>query len=177
VQADIRLTHPNQVCQDGSATFAVAWAAIIREGLDATAAHERALAWDAQHGQSPAVTRALQAARQAPPAYQPSEGHVLIALQNAFYQALHAPALEEGVVATVMGGGDTDTNAAIAGALLGALHGLPAVPSQWRQAVLTCRPHPEAGGGGVRHPRLPAFWPVDALVLAEHLLTVSQPAS
>ena len=32
-------------------------------------------------------------------------GWVLIALQNSFYQLLHAPNLEEGVVATVMSGG------------------------------------------------------------------------
>ena len=29
-------------------------------------------------------------------------GWILIALQNAFYQLLHAPSLEEGVVDTVM---------------------------------------------------------------------------
>jgi ADP-ribosylglycohydrolase len=28
-------------------------------------------------------------------------------------------------------GGDTDTNAAVAGALLGALHGVDAIPSDW----------------------------------------------
>jgi ADP-ribosyl-[dinitrogen reductase] hydrolase len=70
-------------------------------------------------------------------------------------------------VATVMRGGDTDTNAAIAGALLGALYGAPSVPQQWREAVLTCRS--SAGIAGVHRPRPRAFWPVDALILSERL--------
>jgi ADP-ribosyl-[dinitrogen reductase] hydrolase len=72
-------------------------------------------------------------------------------------------------VATVMGGGDTDTNAAIAGALLGAVHGAPAIPKQWRDAVITCRPL--AGTPGIRQPRPRPFWPCDALILAEMLAT------
>jgi ADP-ribosylglycohydrolase len=162
------LTHPHQVCQDASAAFIVALADTIRDGLDGAAAYERACAWDRQHGRSATVTAALAAARHAPPSYQPKEGHVLIALQNAFHQALHAPSFEEGVVATVMGGGDSDTNAAIAGALLGAIHGVAGVPAQWRETVLSCRP--ERGLPDVHHPRPEALWPVDALALAEQLL-------
>lgn len=69
-----------------------------------------------------------------------------------------------------MAGGDTDTNAAIAGALLGAVHGREAVPAQWRQMVLSC--HPAEGAPAVRRPRPRAFWPVDALTLAERLLVL-----
>ena len=43
-------------------------------------------------------------------------GWVLIALQNAFFCLAHH-AFEEALVDTVGRGGDTDTNAAIAGAL------------------------------------------------------------
>ena len=91
---------------------------------------------------------------------------MLIALQNAFHALLHAPSLEEGVVATVRRGGDTDTNAAIAGALLGAVHGRRAVPAQWLQMLLSCRPHQLRA----RHARPSRFWPVDVLELAELLL-------
>jgi hypothetical protein len=99
---------------------------------------------------------------------------VLVALQNAFYQLLHAPTTEEGIVNTVMSGGDTDTNAAIAGALLGAVHGRASMPFQWRRTVLTCRPL--AGLPGVVRPRPKAFWPVDALELAERLLCLGSQA-
>jgi ADP-ribosylglycohydrolase len=92
---------------------------------------------------------------------------VIIALQNAFYQALHAESFEDGVVKTLMHGGDTDTNAAIAGALLGAIHGASAIPCQWKEAILTCRP--QEGMPYVHHPRPRGFWPVDALCLSERL--------
>lgn len=168
VRADTRLTHPNEVCQDASAAFIVALAAVIREGLDGPAAYARACAWDHAHGHSPKVTQALAAAQTTRPNYEQSIGHVPIALQNAFYQALHASSLEDGVVDTVMQGGDTDTNAAIAGALLGAIHGTGAVPDQWRAALLACRP--EQGAPGVHHPRPATYWPVDALDLAAQVL-------
>jgi hypothetical protein len=74
--------------------------------------------------------------------------------------------VEEGVVATVRRGGDADTNAAIAGALLGAVHGRESVPAQWRSMVLSCRalaPH-------ARRPRPRSYWPVDVMEIAERLL-------
>ena len=112
---------------------------------------------------------ALVAAERRPPAdFMHDSGWVLLALQNAFYQLLHAESAEAGIVATAMAGGDTDTNAAIAGALLGAVHGREALPLHWRNAILTCRPL--AGAPGVRRPRPKHFWPVDALELAERLL-------
>jgi len=168
VRADTALTHPHPVCQDASAAFLVALAAVIRDGLDGRAAYAVAYEWDRLHGQSPIVAAALATAALEPPAFQPDEGHVVIALQNAFYQAYHASSFEEGLVATVMGGGDADTNAAIAGALLGAIHGVAAIPEQWRTAVLQCRP--ERGRPGVRQHRPEVYWPVDALALAEVLL-------
>jgi len=174
VRADTTLTHPSRVCQDASAAFAVALAAVVREGLDGQQAHQRACEWDRSHGASHTVSVALADARTAAPHFKPSEGHVLIALQNAFYQAIHAPSFEEGVVATVMGGGDSDTNGAIAGALLGALHGAYAVPPQWREAVLSCRP--AIGAPGVRQPRPEIYWPVDALILAESLVIAGRAA-
>ena len=101
-------------------------------------------------------------------------GWVLIALQNAFWQLLHARGFEEAIVGTVQLGGDTDTNGAIAGALLGAVYARDAVPLQWRNRILSCRPL--AGISGVAHPRPAAFWPVDALWLAERLLFLGQGA-
>jgi hypothetical protein len=97
-------------------------------------------------------------------------GWVCVALQNAFHQLLHAGSLEAGVVDTVARGGDADTNAAIAGALLGAVHGRESVPWQWRDRVPSGRPI--EGLPGVRRPRPRPFWPVDALLLAERLLAL-----
>ncbi len=168
VAADTMLTHPNQVCQDASIAFVIALAAAIREQLSGKATYERACAWDRQHGRSLSVTAALEAAGSRLPAFETNEGHVLIALQNAFYQAIHASSFEEGLVDSVRGGGDTDTNVATAGALLGAIHGYVAIPEQWRSTVLECRPVREATG--VRHPRPEIYWPGQAPQLAEQLV-------
>lgn len=90
------------------------------------------------------------------------------AFQNAFYQLLHAPSLEAGMVDTVCRGGDTDTNGAIAGALLGAVLGRAQIPAQWRQMIQSCRPAPTYPA--TSQPRPALYWPVDVEQLAERLL-------
>ena len=94
---------------------------------------------------------------------------VLVALHNAFWQLLHADSLKAGIVDTVMRGGDTDTTAAICGALMGAVYGREAIPNQWANAVLNCRPHAEQPD--VFKPRPEIFWPTDALELADRLIS------
>jgi ADP-ribosylglycohydrolase/fructose-1,6-bisphosphatase/inositol monophosphatase family enzyme len=164
---DSALTHPHPVCLAAVAAYVVAVAHAVREGDGPSGAYRAARDW-AREAQAPApVQDALAAAEtEAPVCDGDNIGWVLIALQNAFHALLTAPSLEEGVVATVRRGGDTDTNAAVAGALLGAVHGRGAVPAQWREMVLSCRPHPLRA----RRPRPMPYWPVDVLELAERLL-------
>ena len=166
---DAQLTHPHPVCQDASAVFAVTVAAAIRHGLDPRQAYTYAVDWSRAGGVESAVLEALESAEHAAPAdFMLQQGWVLIALQNAFFRLLHAPNLEAAVVETVRAGGDTDTNAAICGALVGAVYGREAIPTQWQRMVLSCRPMP--GQPGVEQPRPALFWPTDALILAERLL-------
>jgi ADP-ribosylglycohydrolase/fructose-1,6-bisphosphatase/inositol monophosphatase family enzyme len=167
-RSESALTHVNPVCQDACAVFTVAVAHAIRTGAPARDVHGKALQFARSSGAHEAVLEALERAEQGPPVdFQRSMGWVLIALQNAFFRLLHSTTLEDGVVDTVGCGGDTDTNGAIAGALLGAVHGREGVPQRWRRALLGCRPLPIEG---VLRPRPVTFWPVDALVLAERLL-------
>ncbi len=169
VRADTMLTHPHPVCQAGSAVYVGVLSLIVREGTGGREAYRRARDWHQHYsGRSVEVPAAIDEAETVLPVFSRNQGHVLIALQNAFYQALHAPSFEEGLVQTVMAGGDTDTNAAIAGAMLGALYGVEAIPRQWRDAVLSCRPR--LGSPGVLQPRPSRYWPVDALDLADSLL-------
>lgn len=51
------------------------------------------------------------------------QGSVMIAFQNAFRHLASGRPLEDALIETVRQGGDTDTNAAICGALLGAVQG------------------------------------------------------
>ena len=170
-RADSRITHPNLVCQDACAAFVTAIAAAITNGCGPQATYEAAQRAASKPGFSPSVRECLdRAAVAAPDDFMTHQGWVLIALQNAFFQLLHAESLVAGLSDTVTRGGDTNTNAAIAGALLGAVHGRNAVPSTWRHALCSCRPLP---GTPTAHPRPVEFWPVDVLELAERLLIVS----
>lgn len=166
---DAALTHPNPVCCDVNALFAAAVAHAIATGPSPAELHGQIVAWAEAWSVDRAVRDLVQDAAAAPPAdYTHHLGWVLLAFHNALWQLLHAPSLEDALVDTVGRGGDTDTNAAICGALLGAVHGRDAVPARWRRAVLTCRPSREALG--VRHPRPMSMWACDALELAEGLL-------
>ena len=165
---DSRLTHPHPVCSDASAVYVAAIATAIARGSTAEC-YAAALAEAERANAATEIRKVLAAASQSPAAVYDDDrmGWVLIALQNAFYQLLHAPNLEEGIVDTVMRGGDTDTNGAIAGALLGAVHGRQRIPARWVNALLNCRP---TASSGTKHPRRDEYWPVDALELAEALL-------
>jgi ADP-ribosyl-[dinitrogen reductase] hydrolase len=166
-RADAALTHPHPVCVAASGCFAAAVAA----GIGGAA---RQTVWAMAHahaGEDAAgatIRAVLEAAQSAPPAaYQRQMGWVLTALQNAFHHLWTGETLEDALVATVAAGGDTDTNAAICGALLGAVQGRAAVPLRWRRALATCR---TLAAPGITHPRPADYWTDDALDLAEALL-------
>ena len=167
---DAAITHIHQVCQTVSALFAMAIAYVIRTGCDAETLYAQIVAWADEIDADESIVKVIRDAQDAPPAdFYFQQGWVLIAFQNALYQLLHAPDTEEAIIDTVMSGGDTDTNAAICGALLGAVNGLESIPERWQETLRNCRP--EAGKPGVYQPRPECFWPVDALELAEKLVS------
>ncbi len=166
---DAALTHPNPVCKQANALYTMAIAHAVKTGPESRALYRDLIRWAGELKVESTLMDAVQGAEEAPPDdYIQQQGWVLIAFRNALWQLLHAPSLEEGVVDTVMQGGDTDTNAAICGALLGAVYGLDALPAQWVDRVLHCRPR--SGEPGVYQPRPECFWPVEALELAEKLV-------
>jgi len=66
------------------------------------------------------------------PVAVPNEfGYAVHCVEIAFWCAVHRPSLEEALIFLVEAGGDTDTNAAVAGALLGARHGETGIPPRW----------------------------------------------
>jgi len=159
---DSTLTHPNEVCVEACAGFAAAIAAGIA-GASRKEMAQTALA----HSKGPARDAIERGSGGEPPAdFLTHPGWVLIALQNAFFRLLN-PSLQVALIQTVGAGGDTDTNAAIAGALIGAAGGREAIPPRWLLTVLACRALPEAGA---LRPRPIECWPDDALEVAEALL-------
>lgn len=171
-QQDAALTHPHKVCLQANALYAMAIAYAINSGKDSREIYKKVQKWAAKMKvEAPLMETIVDACTSPPADYISQQGWVLIAFQNALWHLLHAASLEEGVVDTVMRGGDTDTNAAIAGTLLGAVYGVDAVPAQWRDKVLSCRPE---AGRHVRNPRPEYFWPVDALQIAQCLVAGGQ---
>lgn len=167
-EQDAVITHPHPVCRQINNLFARAISHAIATGPTPRELYDSILQWAKELAVLPAVHDVITAAEHAPPDdFTHQQGWVMIAFRNALFQLLSAASLEEGVVQTIAGGGDTDTNAAIAGALLGAVHGEQAIPTQWRQGILSCRP--EQGRENVHRPRPEVYWPVDAVELAERL--------
>jgi ADP-ribosyl-[dinitrogen reductase] hydrolase len=155
---DSALTHPNPVCVEACAGFCAAIAAGVA-GASRKEMVKSALAHCSGAAHEAIKRNAL------PDNFR--KGLAITSLQNAFYRLSSNASLEESLVATVGCGGDTDTNGAIAGALLGALHGREAFPSRWIYPVLACRPLAEAADP---RPRPMEYWPDDVLEVAEALL-------
>lgn len=65
-------------------------------------------------------------------------GHVKIAFRNAFFHLRNETPFREAILHTIRRGGDTDTNAAICGALMGAFWGIDAIPISWLSSVINC---------------------------------------
>lgn len=164
---DSALTHPNPVCVAACSAFAAAISVGVAGGCRVDmlkAALEYAGRGD---GAGAVRDRIRLAGNSLPQDYQSQQGWVLIALQNAFHWLANGTGVEDAIVRTIAKGGDTDTNAAIVGALVGAADGRSAFPADWVRALLTCRPIMEAGA---KRARPAEFWPDDALELAEQVL-------
>ena len=167
---DSRLTHPHPVCVASCAAFAAAVAGAIagasrREMLELASTH-------AGEGTGAGEVRDMldTARHRLPGDFQSQMGWVRTAFVNAFHLLANGIGVEEGLIQTVGRGGDTDTNGAIAGALLGAADGRSAVPQRWIAPVLACRPDFSSGAA---RPRPPEYWPHDVLELAVQLLCLA----
>lgn len=175
---DASLTHYDPRCQLACAAFNGAIAAAIRgeakAPVDLVAAAETELSSsgailgrmlndfriDTQEAMG--IIRAdLEAAQKDDPMLYGPElhlftqmGFVRVAFRLAFWELLHAPSFAAGLIDVVNRGGDSDTNGAIAGALLGAFHGEEAIPSGWRSTVLNALPRRHGEYWAEYHPRL-----------------------
>ena len=81
-----------------------------------------------------------------------SMGYTIRAMTAGLWAAAHAEGFEPNLLTVINAGGDTDTNGAVAGAVLGARFGVAAVPSRWSE-------------------RLPNPWELDGL--ADRLLAAA----
>lgn len=148
VEEDGRLTHPNRSCIDACALYCIAIRHLMLHQGEGGEAFERAKEW-ARRLSNPEVSDWLSDAEAGTDVgYGPQIGFVRIGFTHSFRHLLLGTDYEEAVRETLIGGGDTDTNACIVGGLIGALQGSDAIPSRMREAVLECdvesgRPRPQ----------------------------------
>jgi ADP-ribosylglycohydrolase len=65
-----------------------------------------------------------------------SVGYTLKTLAAGLWAYWHAKSFEEGLLEVVRAGGDADTNAAVACAILGAKYGFNAIPSEYTNGLI-----------------------------------------
>jgi ADP-ribosyl-[dinitrogen reductase] hydrolase len=130
------LTHPDDRCTWGAVAVNVAAACFLQgrrdflgdvlEVLRENEAPEELLA---------AVRRVPLERKEDLPITGPGAGYVVHSTEIALWFAYHEPNLERGVIWLANAGGDTDTNAAVAGGLMGARDGEEAIPRRWVDAL------------------------------------------
>ena len=126
-EKDAMLTHPNEYVVDINGIYTEALASIIA-GEEPKAALQAA---------SSPLAKEVETYLDALPEDVASHsiGFVRYAFNIACYFAAHGRNFEDDLVAIIGMGGDTDTNGAIAGAMLGAKYGEEGIPLRWRHVV------------------------------------------
>jgi len=169
---DASLTHPNPVCAHAGFALCAGIAIALRSpGMDPLALLKDVRLLLEERSADESVIAALDAARKGgiKADRDVSKDGAIVALHNAFAQALRADSAHQGITASVMLGGDADTNAAVAGALLGAIFGVRSLRDNWVQAIITARPI-----GDAYNERPMSAWAVDAMSLVERVIVAGK---
>ncbi|KAL4854704.1 putative ADP-ribosyl glycohydrolase L543 [Chlorella vulgaris] len=130
---DARLSHPNPVCVDANRVYCATIAALIRTG-------DRAVALDlidSMDDVEKEVRAMIAESRCGPPQDATVQaGYLKWGFTAALAHLRLGSTYEQAIRQVLSAGGDTDTNAAIVGGVMGALWGLQGIPQAWRDAVL-----------------------------------------
>lgn len=128
------LTHWDPACRQSAALIALLTAALIRGERDPrrfALAHAADLLPEVREAAVPLSLDGLAARR----VDGPDMGSTLLALKVAVTMMAAGLSFEEGLPWILRQGGDTDTNGAIVGALLGARDGYSAIPNEWLECI------------------------------------------
>lgn len=124
------ITHWDERCRTACLAVALAVAGLVR-GDDAEPAVIAAVrACDGREGDEE-LKELVDGAGVRRPIDGPDGGFVFFTAGVALRTAVHGASFERGLLDVVALGGDTDTNAAVAGALLGARDGRESLPPVW----------------------------------------------
>ena len=129
------ITHWDERCRTACLAVTLATAALVR-GTEPGPAVEDAVAAVLEREGGEELEYLVVEAGRARRIDGPDMGFTLFTAGIGLQVAAEAPGFEDGLRRVVALGGDTDTNAAVAGALLGAVHGGAALPSAWLRVLL-----------------------------------------
>jgi ADP-ribosyl-[dinitrogen reductase] hydrolase len=125
-----RITHWDRRCQTACLAVTLAAAALVA-GEPPDAAVIRAVEAVADREGGEELEYLVGEAGRSRPLDGPDQGFTLFTAGIGLQVAGEGLGFEEGLRHIVSLGGDTDTNGAVAGALLGAAHGVEAIPAAW----------------------------------------------
>jgi ADP-ribosyl-[dinitrogen reductase] hydrolase len=126
------LTHPDPRCGWSAVAVNVAAACFLSGRRDFVGDVIEALKNnDAPAEVTDAVRRLPVMRRSELPITGGTQGYTVHCMQIALWAAYHEPTLEGALIWLANAGGDTDTNAAVAGGLLGARDGAKEIPPRW----------------------------------------------
>jgi len=149
VREETRLTHPNVTAQHVSIVYAYT----ISHLLNNPGQHEQAYAKCKEMveflGDDTIKGWLEELENDKLPAASENATSVKIAFTYAIYQMRKNAKYEEGIIAVLRKGGNTDTNCCVTGAMLGALHGLSGIPERIVTQVLNFNAEVD---GGVKRP-------------------------
>ncbi|KAK1930541.1 ADP-ribosyl-[dinitrogen reductase] glycohydrolase [Phytophthora citrophthora] len=136
-KAEATLSHPNQVCQDCNAVYCLMLEHVLRVPGDFQGAVHRGERYVMDSVNSVARTWFLEESLDVSSLVCTRQmGHVRWAFVLATHFLRQNESYERAIQQTLLKGGDTDTNAAIVGGLIGALHGVESIPPRMREVVL-----------------------------------------
>lgn len=166
---DAVITHPNPICLEINKLFTLLLKQIIERNPNR--AEVIGLVNNlANISESGPIRDLVKSSRTQKPAdFETNMGHVIIAFQNALYHVQNTDKIVDAISETIMEGGDTDTNAAIVGALMGAMYGAESIPTDWINCIRNCRPDQHTP-----EPRPSEYWPCDVEELAVGLLNLQK---
>jgi ADP-ribosyl-[dinitrogen reductase] hydrolase len=129
------ITHWDERCRTACLAVTLAAAGLAR-GEGHREAVERAMEEVIEKEGGEELEYLVAEAGRARPIDGPDMGFTLFTAGIGLQVAARGLPVEEGLRYVVSLGGDTDTNAAVAGALLGALHGRTALPEAWLRRLV-----------------------------------------
>jgi len=135
---DNRLTHPHPTCQHSSAVYCVAIRHLMHYPQDSEGAFKTAKDWATRLANSEVQEWISLAENNEDVGYTPSIGFAKYGFVHAFRHLKNETSYINVIFETLMGGGDTDTNACIVGGLVGAYHGEEGIPTPMKEAIFHC---------------------------------------